>query len=201
MSAPPLRIEPLAGDALRARLGDLARLRIEVFRDFPYLYEGSLDYEARYLDTYVRSLGSVIVAAMEGSTIVGAATGVPLVHEPEYVSSPLQNAGLDVSRIFYFGESVLRKDYRGRGVGISFFSSREAHARALGIYTHAVFCGVERPTDHPRRPPDYVPLDAFWEKRGYCRLGSVKAFFSWRDVGDEAETAKPMQFWIKEITA
>ena len=35
---------------------DLARLRIEVFRDFPYLYEGDLDYERQYLSTFMMSL-------------------------------------------------------------------------------------------------------------------------------------------------
>ena len=42
--------------ALEAALGDVAALRIAVFRDWPYLYDGDADYEARYLDTYAQGV-------------------------------------------------------------------------------------------------------------------------------------------------
>ena len=35
----------LTGDDLAAALPDVARLRIDVFRDWPYLYDGDADYE------------------------------------------------------------------------------------------------------------------------------------------------------------
>ena len=41
-------------------LDNLAALRIEVFRDFPYLYEGSTEYEKEYLKTYSLSTDSMI---------------------------------------------------------------------------------------------------------------------------------------------
>ena len=44
---------------------DLARLRITVFRDFPYLYEGSYEYEKEYLKVYTNSSASVLVAAFD----------------------------------------------------------------------------------------------------------------------------------------
>ncbi|MGE3294718.1 MAG: GNAT family N-acetyltransferase, partial [Geminicoccaceae bacterium] len=58
-----VRIERLTGDRLKLLLPDLARLRIAVFRAFPYLYEGSLEYEERYLQTYHEAADSVIVGA------------------------------------------------------------------------------------------------------------------------------------------
>ncbi|WP_083250574.1 nitrilase-related carbon-nitrogen hydrolase [Acidihalobacter aeolianus] len=91
-----LRVEVCTGDALAARVPELARLRIEVFRDFPYLYEGDLDYEARYLETYIRAPGSVVVLALDGDRAVGASTAVPLVHETEEVRRPFADAGFDV---------------------------------------------------------------------------------------------------------
>ena len=40
-----ISIESLTdSDAISAVIPDLARLRIGVFREFPYLYDGSLDY-------------------------------------------------------------------------------------------------------------------------------------------------------------
>ena len=65
----------LSGDALIQALPDVARLRIGVFRDWPYLYDGDTGYEERYLRSYADSDGAIVVAALDGDEIVGAATG------------------------------------------------------------------------------------------------------------------------------
>ncbi|MQX37790.1 GNAT family N-acetyltransferase [Roseospira navarrensis] len=195
----PVTLRTLTGADLDAHLDDLARLRIAVFRAFPYLYDGDAAYERRYLRTYVETPGGVLVAALDGDRVVGAATGVPLVGEPDDVRRAVADGGLDVAATFYFGESVLLPAYRGRGLGVGFFEAREAHARALGGMTHAVFCAVERPADHPRRPADYVPLDAFWRRRGYAPLPGARCAFSWRDLDEPAESPKPMAFWVRRL--
>jgi GNAT superfamily N-acetyltransferase len=115
-----IRIERLEGERLKERLPDLARLRIEVFREYPYLYEGSQDYEERYLRTYAEAEGSVIVGAFDGDQLVGAATALPLRHEPEDLTRTFAEHGYSVGEVFYFGESVLRRSYRGRGIGVAF---------------------------------------------------------------------------------
>ena len=38
-------VRRLTGEALGAALDDVARLRIEVFRAFPYLYDGDAEYD------------------------------------------------------------------------------------------------------------------------------------------------------------
>ena len=70
---------------------------------------------------------------------------------------------------------------------------------ANGAFTHTAFCGVVRPADHPKRPPGYRPLDGFWTKRGYAKVEDLIGSFSWKEIGESAETEKPMQFWIKEL--
>ncbi|MDD3518770.1 MAG: GNAT family N-acetyltransferase [Chromatiales bacterium] len=199
MNGPVLRIEALVGDALTTHLEDLARLRIEVFRDFPYLYDGDPGYEARYLRTYVEAPGSMMVLVFDGETVVGASTCIPLQHETAEIRRPFERQGWDVARVFYLGESVLQRAYRGRGLGVRFFEAREAHARRLGGFEHAAFCGVQRPADHPRRPGDYVPLDTFWSKRGYERRPELTTTLSWKDLDEPGETPKPMQFWTKPL--
>ncbi|MDX6752185.1 GNAT family N-acetyltransferase [Geminicoccaceae bacterium 1502E] len=194
-----IRYERLSGAALERALPALARLRIEVFSDFPYLYEGSQAYEERYLRTYAETAGSVIIGALDGDRLVGAATALPLAAEPEELRRPVAEAGYDVARVFYFGESVLQKAWRGRGIGVAFFREREAWARGQGGFTHACFCGVVRAEDDPRRPAGHVPLDAFWRKRGFEKLEGALGTISWQDRGEPAETAKQMQFWIKRL--
>jgi GNAT superfamily N-acetyltransferase len=204
LSAPPserggLALARVTGDALVPWLGELARLRIRVFRDWPYLYDGDHDYEERYLRTYVETPDAVLVLALEGERAVGAATALPLAHETENVIAPLRAAGYDPRRVFYFGESVLLPGYRGRGIGVAFFEHREAHARGYGHYRHACFCGVVRPLDHPRRPADDVPLDGYWRRRGYAPVPGAVARFSWKDIDEPVESEKPLAFWVKAL--
>lgn len=194
-----MQVEIVHGKAVTPYIPDLARLRIEVFRAFPYLYEGSADYEATYLSTYAASPESLFVLAFDGGRIVGASTGVPMADETEAFKAPFVAAGLDPERIFYFGESVLLAAYRGRGLGVRFFEEREAYACRLGRFDWCAFCAVERPADHPLRPADYVPLNDFWTKRGYVHRPDLRTTYSWQDVGEAEETAKPMSFWLKRM--
>lgn len=189
----------LTGTALRRALPELARLRMTIFREWPYLYDGSLAYEQAYLAGFAEAQGAVVVAAHDGDHMIGAATASPMNGHADAFTAPFRARGYDTAGISYFGESVLLEAYRGRGLGHAFFEHREAHARAIGSFTHTAFCGVVRPDNHPMRPAGYVPLDAFWRKRGYARMEGLVGSFAWKDIGDAGETAKPMQFWMKAI--
>ena len=194
-----LELKRLCGEAVNDHISELARLRIRVFRDFPYLYDGDFDYEARYLKTYVTSQDSVVVLASDGDQVVGASTGIPLRFETDEVKNPFVIAGLDVDRVFYCGESVLLPEYRGQGIGVAFFDHREDHARQRGGHKFSCFCAVERPVDHPLRPADYQPLDQFWRNRGYEKHPELPTTFSWKEVGEKQESAKLMTFWMKTL--
>ena len=191
-------VRRLSREEARARFDDLARLRIEVFHDFPYLYEGDFDYERRYLATYMQSPGAVVIGALDGDRLVGAATASPLADHFEEFAAPFVAQRLDVSEFFYFGESVLKRDWRGQGIGVRFFEEREQAARDAG-FARCVFSVVSRPADHPLRPDDYMPLDGFWSRRGYARIAGLTTGFSWQDLGETQETIKPMEFWHKKI--
>lgn len=193
-----LRVETLRGAALDAALDDVARLRIAVFRAWPYLYDGDLEYERGYMQVYRNSDRTVLVGAFDRDRLVGAATGTPMTDHAQDFASAFEGSGYDLGDIFYCAESVLLPEYRGQGAGHQFFDLREEHARALGA-KYTAFCGVQRPLDHPMRPADYAPLDPFWRKRGYQQLEGVVAKFRWKDLGDEAQTEKPLQFWLREL--
>lgn len=195
-----VRVTRFAGPDVQAWLPELARLRILVFREYPYLYDGDLAYEERYLATYTASPRSAVVVAFDGDRVVGAATGLPLADETAEIQRPFVEHGHEVGEIFYFGESVLQREYRGQGLGVRFFEEREAHARELGLPV-TCFCGVVRPDDHPARPAGYVPLDAFWRRRGYEPRPELRAALSWRELGEAEESAKPMAFWWKRLGA
>ena len=57
-----ITLESLHGPDIEPYLDDIARLRIRVFREWPYLYEGDAAYEADYLRTYTQASRSIAVA-------------------------------------------------------------------------------------------------------------------------------------------
>jgi GNAT superfamily N-acetyltransferase len=191
-------VRSLTGSDLDGALNDLAALRISVFRDWPYLYDGDPEYERRYLATYRDSPGAILIGAFDGTRLIGAATGTPMEDHAANFGAAFAAIDLPLARIFYCAESVLLPEYRGRGIGHRFFDGREAQARALGR-DHVVFCSVIRPPDHPARPQWARSNDAFWQKRGYAPLPGVIAEYSWRGLGEHEETRKPLQFWMRRL--
>lgn len=192
-------IRHVSGADVAPWIADLARLRITVFRDFPYLYEGTVAYEEKYLQTYVRSPDSIVVLALAQGRVVGASTGLPMAHETDEFKQPFAAAGHDPARVFYCGESILLRDYRGRGLYKAFFEGRENHARRLGGMDWCSFCCVQRPENHPLRPQDHVPLDAVWRKFGYRPQPGLRAFYAWQDIDQTSETQHDMLFWMKPL--
>lgn len=195
---PALRWLALHGTGIAAQLPALAALRIRVFRDWPYLYEGSFDYEQHYLQAYVSCPQSIVVLAFDGIELVGATTALPLLQAAAELREPFERLGLATGNTLYFGESVVLESHRGLGIGVQFFERREAHARALGL-TQCSFCAVQRPEHHPARPPGYKGNESFWQKRGYERQPQLQGHFAWLDIGEAAATEKPMIYWTKTL--
>ena len=187
------------GPGIAEVFDDLAKLRMAVFRDYPYLYEGSVEYEKGYLQTYLQSERSFLFAVYDGDAMVGATTCIPLKDETAEVRKPFEDAGFDMEAICYFGESILLPAYRGLGLGHRFFDEREAHARNLGGFENCCFCSVNRGDNHPLKPADYRPNDAFWLKRGYQKEPALQSTMEWPDLGEPVSTPKTMIFWIKPL--
>jgi len=187
------------GKAARQYLEDLAHLRIRVFREFPYLYDGDMDYERQYLKTYSDCDDSFFAVVLDGAKVVGVSTAIPMQHEENTFQQPLREAGWSIRQVCYFGESLLLPAYRKQGLGVGFFRLREAFAQSLPDCQYCAFSAVQRPIDHPLRPAGYEPLDAFWGKRGYQAHPELIAHYGWKDVDQPTETEKPMMFWIKAL--
>jgi GNAT superfamily N-acetyltransferase len=193
-----LHFHSLHSHEILSYLDVIGGLRLRVFFDYPYLYDGSPEEETSYLRTYADAQSSLVVLAMDATEAVGVTTCVRMSDGDAAFRSSFEQAGYDTSLICYFGESVLLPVYRGRGIGKAFFQYREAHARSLGCQI-AAFCAVDRPEDHPQRPADYRPLDGFWQSLGYEKHPELQAAFVWKEVHDVSESPKTLTFWLKNL--
>lgn len=193
-----VQFKKLISSEIANYLEDIAKLRIQVFRDYPYLYDGDINYESRYLQTYIESQSSMIVIAMDEKKVVGASSCLSMVDEwDDFKSTFIQNK-IDPKDVFYFGESVLLPNYRGKGIGKNFFKIREQHARDINqALKYTAFCAVDRGGDHPLKPENYIPLDGFWKSMGYKKQNHLIAKTSWKDVDKSEEDLKSLVFWLK----
>lgn len=194
----PQTIRSLERDEIADRLTDLARLRIAVFREWPYLYHGDADYERRYLADFASAPDAMLVTAFDGDNVIGMATASPMTAQDEAVRGPARAYGMDLAHGFYFGESVLLPAYRGQGIGHRFFDHRESGAKRTGA-RWACFCAVVRPANHPLRPTNARTHEAFWTGRGYATAPGLFCHLDWRDLGEDDETPHTLQFWQRTL--
>jgi hypothetical protein len=197
---PPLAVRLFTGAAMGPFLPDLARLRMAVFREFPYLYEGSPESEARSVAEFGACPGAGLAVAFDGGRVVGCSTCRPLAAEGAGVIAPFLARGWNIGRFCYFGESVLLPAYRGRGAGVDFFRAREAHAATLPGCDFATFCSVIRPDNHKLRPEGAVKLDEFWRHRGFHPEPDLICTMRWKQIDTDDKVENRLAFWVKSLT-
>lgn len=194
---PGIEVRVYKADEAAHYLPEIAALRMEVFREFPYLYEGSVENEEEYLGRYMKAPGFMVTLAFDQGKVVGASTSLPLEQEIEEITKPFREENIPLSQVLYFGESVLKSEYRGQGLGVRFFQTREQYAKDLQRPL-CYFCAVVREQNHPLRPKGYQNLHSFWHNRGYketdlyCRL-------EWYDIHEAHVSSKQLRFWRKKV--
>jgi len=188
----------LTGAAIADALDDLATLRLDIFPEYPYLYQGGREDELTYLGTYAEAPDACVIIAYDGSAIIGAATGMPLIHEDAQMLDAFAGTTFPLIEVYYVGELLFRPAYRHCGLGQKLLARLESHIRSRGHYRMLTCATVERPDNHPLRPRYYTPITRFLARTGFARLSGVATSFMWREI-DGVKRDHPMQFWSKDL--
>jgi GNAT superfamily N-acetyltransferase len=194
-----IHVRSFTGSGLKLYLHSVAKLRMEVFREYPYFEEPDPDRETQYLRKLSSSKESIGVLIFDNTTLVGASLGHPLSIEEASLHRPFKERQLNVESYFFFGDSALLRAYRGRGIGHHFFDAREAQVAHHKKFKHICFCVPDCPENDPQKPKDYIPLHDFWRKRGYVQHPDMKCTLSWKGIGEAHSTEKQMNYWIKDL--
>lgn len=189
----------LTGAAINDGIDDIATLRLNIFREYPYLYEGCRNDEINYLRTYVEASDSCVILVYDSGTIAGAITGMPLCHEGAQMREAFAGTAVSVDELYYIGEILLYPAYRNKSLGLKLFEQMESHIRSLGPYNRIVCATVERPDNHPLRPANFTPITKFLARTGFRILPAITTHFTWCET-DGIERNHSMQFWFKELT-
>lgn len=189
----------LTGAAMAGCLDVLATLRLEIFREYPYLYDGRRDNELAYLQTYAQAPDGCVILVHDADAVVGAVTGMPFIHEGVEMLAAFSGSGLAVDDLYYVGELLLFPAYRARRLGVQLLAHLEEHVCSLGRYRRLACVTVARPDDHPCRPEGFVPITRFMARTGFVSLPGVTTHFAWHET-DGIRRNHRMQFWIKELS-
>lgn len=184
-----------------SQLPQMAQLRIDIFREYPYLYDGDFAYESKYLGRYLRCPQSFIglILAEDGTTLLGMTTAMPLALEDPAFQEPFKARHVPLEQVCYFGELILRPEVRGLGLGNHLMEWNLQFARTNPQFTMAALACVDR-SDMPNVVPiRHRAMDAFWHKFGFTEFKDVTCRYAWKDLGASAETEKTMIFWLSPI--
>jgi GNAT superfamily N-acetyltransferase len=199
MAKNSIKVISYLGEKVVDLIPQIAELRIEVFAEYPFLYVGDYEYEKLYLKKFTTMKDAIVVACFDHDTLIGISTGYPFIYDAENLKHTLSSHGRKPEEYFCFGESVLRKSYRGLEIGRKFFEEREAHVARLSHYKHICFYTSVRPLDDPKKPADYRPLAPFWQSLGYVEHPELQGEISYQEIGEKEQTPKKMVFWIKNL--
>lgn len=181
----------------------VSELRIQAFKEYPYLYEGNLDYEREYVHGYAIDGKAMIAVARTDNKIVGISTGIPLVSDSEIVADAKKifaENGLDVSDYYYYGEVIVLPDFRGRGVTSKLYAEQDNLIKSWG-YKHVCILTVMREIDHPLRPANYKSPDKMWEHLGFFRNKLITEYH-WPTIQPDMsveDVKNYLEFWTKDL--
>lgn len=192
-------IEALKGHQILPYLDAFGKLRITIFREYPYLYDSDPEVEKNYLKNYAQNKESLFILAKNQDKLIGCLSSIPfkgIAHESW--AKPLQSH-LPIASIFYLGDMLVLKEHRNRGIGTKMYNRFEEEVRKMHKFTQIAFIEVIRPNDDPKRPKHYHTLDPFWEKKGYIKHPELTSCISYKEIGESTETEHAFHFQIKTL--
>ena len=151
----------IIGPDIESYIDKLASLRVDIFREYPYLYKGNTEQERSYLRRYSKSSEAVLITVSHEESLAGAVTAIPLKDEMAELTAPFTETTYPIDKIFYIGELLFYPPYRNKGFGSRLLEKVENYIRSTGNYRYLTAATVARPDDHPERSEDYCPLVAF----------------------------------------
>ncbi|AIT09265.1 hypothetical protein LO80_04300 [Candidatus Francisella endociliophora] len=182
-------------------LNDVIDLRIKVFREYPYLYDGNLEYEREYFKDFIKDSTARVILVKDADKVVAVATSIALsnAHLCDDTHKPFVEKGYDVERFYYYGEIMIDQDYRNQGISKQIYQLREKEAKSLG-FDKLCFATIIKDSDNI--PADYFDPNKMWKSMGFVERLDMRVECSWPKIqadGSTKEQTSGLNFWIKEF--
>ncbi len=195
-------IKMLHGNEITKGADLIAQMRLIEFKNFPYLYAGTMDAERKYLSSYAKDKKSIFTLAYCDHELAGIATGIPLLSNANIlpgVQELFEQHGLKPQDYYYVGELIVLDKYRNQHIGSNLLLAQSRYVQSLN-YKSLCLMTVEREDNHPLKPENYHSTDRLWQKLGYTKT-TMQMRFKWPTItadGSIMEMEHRLSFWIKQ---
>lgn len=192
----------LYGPEIKDEINFIAQQRIDIFKEYPYLYEGNFETEIAYLMWFVEQRDSCAAIAYKDNNPVGFITGISFVAFENHFKGSKDifiKASLDPSAYYYFCEVIVKPEHRRNSIAKRLFALLEAHAKSQG-YRAGCFVN-ESHEDHPLKPADYKDLTSLFHALGYTKT-NLSIMFKWQTLaqnGKIEELEHILTYWLKDF--
>jgi GNAT superfamily N-acetyltransferase len=196
-----IRMQILQGEVITSRVKDITDLSLSNYREYPYLYEGTEDEYLPLIQHYAESESGIACLLFDNEKPIGVAIGMPMSAMRENYKQPLLNCSekIDIDSIFYLGEFLLLKEYRGKGLGKQMYIEFERLVMANGNFKSIWFCKISEFDSHPLMPTNYKSLDDFWKKLGFEQQEHLNFSVFWRNVSEIDDSPHKLAYWMKSL--
>lgn len=194
-----MEIEIVHGPITSRHAELVTSMRMSIFREYPYFYAGDLKTEAEYVEIYTKSPRSIFVLAKEGKKVIGLVTGIPLQDMDEDLTAPIKKAVLDLQPIYYLGEILLLKEFRGKGIGYQMYKAFEKTVRGQHCYTMIAIIRIDEKQNHAKKPKDYKSLQEFWTRLGFVEDLNLSLKVPYQEIDHADKTSHTFYYSLKKI--
>lgn len=197
-------IKLLTKEEVTPLLPFVANLRINIFREYPYLYEGNFKEEMDDLEHCAKLPKNALAIAYHEDTPVGFLYGIPLVEfAPHFENSVLdlfKEKNLEPESCYYFADIIILPEHRGNNLSKKLFDALEMYAQEQG-YRSASFI-TESHESHPLKPINYKSLDPLWNSLQYKKtdLTSYGSWLTHQPDGSITRQRHSADIWFKHLT-
>lgn len=181
----------------------IARQRVECYKGYPYLYDGTIEGQRQELAWYFSIAQVAVVVAYFDQTPVACVSGIPLTPYMDHHFADFAHIcninGIDANKHYHIAEVEVLPEHRGHGLVRSMIEKLESYAKDLGF--SCISLASESHEHHPLKPKDYRDADSMWQKLGFNKT-DMFIHFSWETTqlqGPSKMQDHAMSYWMKQL--
>jgi ribosomal protein S18 acetylase RimI-like enzyme len=177
--------------------------RIKLFREYPYLYVGDIEYEKKYMQGHATDKQAMIAIAKVDGMLAGFSTGFPLISDSEIVADVkklVSQAGDDIADYYYYGEIMVLPEFRGRGLASMLYTAQDNLIKSWE-FKHVCISTVVQEENHPLKPAGYKSTEGMFEHMGFVK-NKLMINYPWPTIQHDQsikEVNHQLACWTKSL--
>ena len=188
------------GNEITPYVSDITQLSLQIYREYPYLYEGTEEEYLPFIQRYSESNDGIASILFDDKKLIGVCIGMPLNEmRDNYLGNFSSITKEELDSLYYLGEFLLLKQYRSQGNGKQMYTSFENEVIKKSLYKTLCFCKIQEFLEHPSQPDNYFSMNNFWKQSEYVAREDLSFNVDWVNVNETTLSPHQLYFWFKPL--